>query len=175
MNLSALRFLLRCKSTVAAARRRMDDDAGNAVIELALAFSVLLTPLMLGTVGTAFMVYDSIEISNAAHAGAMYGMISSTFASDTDGMRTAAQAEASDFGSNLTVTPTSYYACSAAITGTHYSTQSAAAGACPANATNHYLEFVQVTSSATITPPIQLPGVPKTWTLQGMSVMEVQE
>jgi len=32
-----------------------------------------------------------------------------------------------------------------------------------------------VTSYATITPPIEFPGVPKTWTLQGTSVMEVQE
>jgi len=152
--------------------RRSD---GNATVELALAFSFLLTPIMLGTAEVAFLVYDSIEITNAAHAGAMYGMISSTFAADSSGIQTAAQSEAADFGTNLTVTPNVYYACSASLGGTQYSTQSAAAAACPANASNHYLQFVQVNSSATITPPIQMVGLPKTWTLQGSSTMEVQE
>lgn len=152
--------------------RRCD---GNATVELALAFSFLLTPIMLGTAEVAFLVYDSIEITNAAHAGAMYGMISSTFAADSSGIQAAAQSEAADFGTSLTVTPNVFYACSASIGGTQYSTQSAAAAACPANASNHYLQFVQVNSSATITPPIQMVGLPKTWTLQGSSTMEVQE
>jgi len=158
-----------------AALRKLQGSSGNASVELALAFSFLLTPLMLGSVEVAYMVYDSIEVSNSASAGAMYGMISSTLASNTAGIQAAAQAEASDFGSNLTVTPTVYYACSAALGGTHYSTQSAASAACPANASNHYLEFIQVASSASVAPPVQIPGLPKTWTLQGQSVMEVQE
>lgn len=153
----------------------LSRSEGNATVELALAFSVLVTPIMLGTAETAFLVYDSIEISNSAHAGAMYGMISSTFATDTSGIQSAAQSEAADFGSKLNVTPTTYYACSAAIGGTQYTTQSSAAAACPANSSNHYLQFVQVTSSASITPPIQMIGLPKTWTLQGSSTMEVQE
>ena len=164
---NALRFVAKLK--------KLRSSRGNASIELALAFSFLITPLMLGSVEVAYMVYDSIEVSNAASAGAMYGMISSTLASNTAGIQAAAQAEASDFGSNLSVTPTVYYACSEALGGTQYSTQSAASAACPANASNHYLEFVQVASSVNVQPPVQIPGLPKTWTLQGQSVMEVQE
>ena len=90
-------------------------------------------------------------------------------------MQTAAQAEAADFGTNVTVTPTSYYSCSNAVDGTQYSTEAAASAVCPANASNHYLQFVKVVSSMTINPPVQCPGLPKTWTLTGASVMEVQE
>ena len=129
----------------------------------------------MGTSQIAWLVYDSIELSNSAHAGAMYGMISSTFAADTAGIKNAAQAEAADFGSNVTVTPTTYYACSSAVDSTQYSTQSAASAVCPANASNHYLQFVKVSSSMSITPPVHCPGLPKTWTVSGLSVMEVQE
>ena len=170
---SAIFCLLR--TWTRAATRRLRDSNGNASIELALAFSVFITPLMIGTTEVAFLVYDSIEVSNAATAGAMYGMISSTLASNTSGIQAAAQAEASDFGTGLTVTPTVYYACSAAVGGTQYTTQVAAAAACPANASNHYLEFIQVNSSATVTPPMRVPGLPTSWTLRGQSVMEVQE
>jgi Flp pilus assembly protein TadG len=175
MNHFVLSCIHRLQSAFRTSCQKMRRSDGNATVELALAFSFLLTPIMLGTAEVAFLVYDSIEITNAAHAGAMYGMISSTFAADSSGIQTAAQSEAADFGTNLTVTPNVYYACSASLGGTQYSTQSAAAAACPANASNHYLQFVQVNSSATITPPIQMVGLPKTWTLQGSSTMEVQE
>jgi Flp pilus assembly protein TadG len=155
--------------------RKLGDNRGNATIELALSFSVLVMPLMLGTAETAFLVYDSIEVSNAAHAGAMYGMMSSTFASDNTGIQNAARAEASDLGTNLSVTPTMYYACSSSPTGTHYSTEAAAGAVCPKNGSNHYLQFIKVASSASINPPLKIPGLPHTWTLNGVSVMEVQE
>ena len=155
--------------------KRLRKDSGNAALEFAFAFGLLGTPLILGTSEAAFLVYDSIELSNCAHAGAMYGMMSSTFASDTSGIQTAAQQEAADFGSKVTVTPTTYYACSSAINGTQYSTQSAAAAVCPANTSNHYLEFVNVVSSISVKPPVQMPGLPRTLTISGSSTMEVQE
>ncbi len=155
--------------------RRLRSNSGNAALEFAFAFGIIGTPMLLGTSELAILIYDSIEVSNSAHAGAMYGMMSSTFAADTAGMRNAAQADAADFGSSLTVTPTTYYACSNAVGGTQYPTQSAAAAACPANSGNHYLQFVQVVSSIKITPPMQCPGLPKTWNVSGTSITEVQE
>lgn len=172
---SAQQLFSHLQNSLAAMCRRAAGEEANATVELAVAFSFLLTPIMLATTATAFMIYDSIEVSNAAHAGAMYGMISSTLAGDTAGITKAAQAEAGDFGANLTVTPTVYYACSAAINGTKYSTQSAAASACPANASNHYLQFVQVATSTTVDSPVKVPGMPGSFTLHGLSVMEVQE
>ncbi len=164
-----------CRSILVRMHKRLMNNAGNAALEFAFAFGIFGTPLLLGTTELSMLVYDSIELSNSAHAGAMYGMISSTFAGDTAGIQKAAQAEAADFGTNVTVTPTTYYACSNAVDGTQYSLQSAAAAVCPANASNHYLQFVKVVSSMSITPPVTCPGLPKTWTVSGTSVMEVQE
>ena len=165
----------KCRSILVRIHKRLRSNAGNAALEFAFAFGIFGTPLLLGTSELAALVYDSIELSNSAHAGAMYGMISSTFAADTTGIQRAAQDEAADFGTNVTVTPTTYYACSNAVDGTQYSTQSAAAATCPANAGNHYLQFVKVVSSMSISPPVTCPGMPKTWTVSGTSVMEVQE
>lgn len=163
------------RSILVRVHKRLRNNAGNAALEFAFAFGIFGAPLLLGTTELAMLVYDSIELSNSAHAGAMYGMISSTFAGDAAGIQKAAQADAADFGTNVTVTPTTYYACSGSVDGTQYSTQSAAAAACPANAGNHYLQFVKVVSSMSITPPVTCPGMPKTWTVSGTSVMEVQE
>ncbi len=175
MNRTASRLLRRIRSGFPVFRKVIADTTGNATIEFAITFTILGAPLMLGTAGAAFLVYDSIEVSSAAHAGASYGMINSTLAQDTAGIQSAAQAEAPDLGPKLSVTPTSYYACSGAIDGTRYSTTTAAAAVCPLKATNHYLQFVQVNTSASIKSPIAVPGLSGAWTLVGSSVMEVQE
>jgi Flp pilus assembly protein TadG len=154
--------------------RLLREEGGNALVETALCISFLGLPVLVGTVELGTMLCDSIEVSNAAHAGATYAMMSSTFAADSAGITTAAQQEATDFGKNLTVTPTVYFACSQAISGTQYSTQAAANSACTGSL-NHSLEFVQVSTSTTITPPIRCPGFGSTYTLVGVSVMEVEE
>jgi Flp pilus assembly protein TadG len=147
------------------------------VVELALLSSLLGLPLLMGTGEMGFVVYDSIEISNAAHAGALYGMQSLTFAADTAGIRTAAQGEAADFGAAVTVTPTAYYACSSAVGGTKYTgtnAQSNATAACTGGS-NHALEFIQVATSLSVTPGVHCPGLPRTFVVLGSSVMEVQQ
>jgi Flp pilus assembly protein TadG len=156
-------------------RGNLGDDSGNAIIELAFIFSFLIMPLLLGTVEVGYLVYDSIEISNAASAAAMYGMTSSTLASDNADMTTIAQAEATDFGTNLSVTPTTYYVCSNNVGGTQYSganAQTNANAACT-GAASPALQFVSVKTSASVTPPIHCPGLPTSVTLNGLSVMEV--
>ena len=160
---------------ILAASNALRSNAGIATLELALALSFFGTPLLLGTYETSVLVHHSIEVANAAHAGAMYGMMSSTFASDTSGIQSAAQNEASDFGNNLTVTPTIYYVCSEAMTGTQYTTQSAANAACPSGQANHNLEMIQVATSASVTLPVHIAGLPRTLSLNGTSVMEVEE
>lgn len=168
-------FSGRMLSVISRLRQGIRGNAGNATLELSLSLSLLGVPLLLGTYESAIVVHDSIEVTNAAHAGAMYGMVSSSYASDNSGITTAAQDEASDFGAGLTVTPTTYYACSSALNGTQYSTQAAASAACPSGATNHYLQFVQVATSATLSLPVHMASLPSTITLSGTSVMEVEE
>jgi hypothetical protein len=101
-------------------------------------------------------------------------MMSSTFAANSAGMTAAAQGEASDLGSNLIVTPTTYFACSQSIAGTQYTTESAANSACTGTS-NHSLEFVQVNTSATVAMPFRVPGLPTSFNLIATSVMEVEE
>jgi Flp pilus assembly protein TadG len=154
--------------------RLLREDSGSSLVEVALCISLVGLPLLVGTVELGSMMYGSIEVSNAAHAGSEYGMMSSTFAADSAGIISAAQGEATDFGAKLTVTPTVYFACSQAVGGTQYTTQTAANAACTGTL-NHSLEFVQVSTSTSVTPPIRCPGLASSYTLVGMSVMEVEE
>ena len=150
------------------------EDAGSALIELALAISLLGTPLLLGTIYAGVLLFYSTEVANAAHAGAMYGMQSSTYASDSAGITTASQSEAPDLGTALNVAPTAFYACSIAIDGTQYATQAAAATACKGGS-SHPLEFLKVTASYAATPFARIPGMQRTVTVSTTSVMEVEE
>jgi hypothetical protein len=67
-----------------------------------------------------------------------------------------------------------FYACSAAIDGTQYASQSAASTACTGTG-DHALQFVKVTASYAATPFAQIPGLQRTVTLTVVSVMEVEE
>lgn len=174
MSQSVLRFFLKWQSSILRVRGTLGGDDGNAFIELALLVSLFGAPLLLGTSQVGLMMYDSIEVANAAHAGAMYGMMSSTFAADAAGIRAASKNEAPDIGGNLTVTPTTFYACASAVGGTQYTTQALANAACTGGS-NHSLQFIQVVTSASVTSPIQFAGLPSTVTFGGTSVMEVEE
>ena len=152
-------------------------ERGSAIVELAMVVSFFGAPLLLGTGEMGLLAYDSIEVTNAANAGAYYGMRNSTFAANTTGMVSAAQAEAADFGSKVTVTPTTYYACSANVAGTQYTgsnAQSNATSGCTGSG-NHALQFVQVTVSITVTPGIHLPGQASSFALTRTAVMEVEQ
>jgi Flp pilus assembly protein TadG len=149
------------------------DESGSALIELALTLSIVGVPLLLGTSHFAILLINSIKVTNAAHAAADYGMQSATVAGDTSQMQTEAQVD-SGMGTNLVVTPTVFYACSAAIGGTQYSAHTAAVAACTGG-NNHALEFIQVVASADVTPGVRVPGFPDTVTLSSTSIMEVEE
>jgi Flp pilus assembly protein TadG len=153
---------------------RLRAESGGALVEIALVVSLVGVPMLFGTVDLAIFIYSGIEVSNAAHAGAVYGMTSATAASDTSGIQTAAQADSSDYGTNLAVTPTTFYACSSALSGTQYSTQSAATTACTGSG-NHPLEFVQVVATVTLGVPIHFPGLPTSFVQSNTSIMEVEE
>jgi hypothetical protein len=174
MRQSFLQIAQKWRSAILAGCRIFNDDTGGAMLELAFVISIFGAPLIIGTGTTAIMVYDSIEVTNAAHAGSGYGMMSSTFASDTAGITAAAKEEAGDMSNNLNVTPTIFFACSAAPAGTEYTTQTAANTACT-GVSNHSLEFIRVVTNTSIPSPFNLPGVPSTFVLGGTSVMEVEE
>jgi Flp pilus assembly protein TadG len=166
-------WLLRCIRTLLRGRC-LRDEGGSSVVEVAMIVGIFGPALLLGTVDISTIVYSSIEISSAAHAADLYGIQSSTYAADTTGMTTAAQNEAPDYASNLTVTPTQFYACSASEGGTQYTTQSAANSACTGLG-NHALQFLEVDVSSAVTPAIHFTGLPSSFTIKGRSVMEIEE
>lgn len=168
------RILARC--------RALRDDSGQALVELAAVVAFLGLPLVLGTTQLAVVAYDTIEVNNAAIAGAIYGMYSTGHASSTTEITAAARGEASDFpGTTLTVTPNFYYACSNSIAGpypiTEYTGSNAAKDAAKActGGSNHAVPFIQVQTSATVTPFVSLPGLPKSWPITSTAVQEVQQ
>lgn len=158
--------------------RHLRGERGDALIELAVLFSVLGVPLMMGTAQMGMLAYYSIEVASAANAGALYAMQDSADASSSAGITSAAQAEAADFGTHLTVTPSTYYLCTLNVTGTEYPTgtytQAQAQSHCTGSG-NEALEFVQVIASASVTPLIHCPGLPSSYTLTDTSVMEVEQ
>ncbi|SEG17605.1 TadE-like protein [Bryocella elongata] len=153
---------------------RSHSERGAAAIELALVMCLFCPIVLFGTADLASISYDSIEVASAAHAGALYGAQSTTFASNTSAIQSAAQAEAADFGTNLTVTPTIFYACSSAINGTQYTSQATATSNCTGSG-NHVLEFVQVNTSVTVNAPFHLPAIATSYTLHGQAILEVEE
>jgi len=156
------------------------DESGNALIELAMIFTFLGIPMLWGTSQMGVLVYDSIEVSNAANAGAVYGAKDTTHAANTAGITTAAQADATDFpranmgNSALTVTSNYFYYCANAVGGANPKlSTNASCGA--AGTSNETMEFVQVTTSATVTPILKFPGVPSSYTVRGNAVLTVQQ
>ncbi len=177
------RFLFRFRLGLPALRRHLQDECGGAFIEVALIVSILGLPLILGSVHIGTVLYDSIEIENAAHAGALYGMQGDCCTLQTAQMIVAAQNEASDLGANLAVTPTSYYACSAAQAGPVWTSMSgiidatslATAKTNCTGANGHVLAFVKVVASAPVPLPFHCCGLPTSITVTRASVMESEQ
>jgi Flp pilus assembly protein TadG len=160
-----------------ALRRLWRDQCGSSLIETACFLGFLGAPLILGTADLAYGFYDSIEIANAAHAGAVFAMANAANAENAAAIIMAAQADAADIGTNLAVSSFVFYVCSNNEGGTPYtgaSAQSQATAACT-GAGNHALEFVSVTASALIAPPVHMPGLPASFTIAKTSAMEVEE
>ncbi len=162
----------------------LHDESGNALIELAMIFTFLGIPMLWGTSQMGVLVYDSIEVSNAANAGAVFGAQTTSEAINTSGIASAAQADASDFprtnmgNSALTVTSNIFYYCANAIGGANpqYTTTAAATAACgAAGSTNETVEFVQVNTSATVTPFLKFPGMRSSYPIVGQSILAVQQ
>jgi Flp pilus assembly protein TadG len=157
--------IVRCPRT----GNRLDDESGQAFVELALTVPLLVL-LLLGAAELARVAYMAIELSNAAKAAVQYGAQNPTTAIDVGGMQTAAQLEAPDLfnassTTNFTVTPTHSCVCSTGAAAPH-----CALGDC----TNSELEEVlQVNTSAQYDPLIHIPGLTNnTFTLHGQAIQK---
>jgi Flp pilus assembly protein TadG len=122
------------------------SDAGDALIELALAASFLLVPILIGMVDLGRMYNASIEVNNAATAGASWGAESSSNYTNLTGIQNAATAEAANL---TTMTATADYRVCTDSSGTPSGCKKncLAAGTCPAGPNSI---FVDVQTSVTL-------------------------
>jgi hypothetical protein len=159
-------------------RGDLNDDAGQAFVELALVTPIFIL-LLVGAVEVGRIAYASIEVNNAARAGVAYAAQTHTTASDngaTGGVLTAATKEAPNVTSMTATTSTS---CSCETSagvipapGTCVGVDTTA-GSCPSP--SRIVEFVQVNTTAQVKTIFNFPGIPGTVTLRGQAIMRVEE
>jgi len=137
----------------------------NASSLAEFAFMLPFLGLMLvGVIDFGRAYYLSIEVKNAAYAGAFYGARNST---DTDGMESAATADAPDVRG---ITASATYGCECSD-GTNQSVQCASPPRCSTNVIN----YVTVTTTATYKPLFPWPGIPSPLQLQGSATLRASQ
>ena len=137
-------------------------ECGASLVEFGLMLPFLLL-LLLGVIDLGRAYYLSIEVSNAAYAGALYGTQNAT---DTTGMKAAALADVPDLSSGSSAMTSTAYAGCECSDGTH------ATSPCPSTPPSctspaFLLNYVQVKTSYTYKPLFSWPGIPSSMTLQG--------
>jgi Flp pilus assembly protein TadG len=145
-------------------RLRPGGDRGTSLVEVALVLPVLLL-LLVGAAEFGFLCYQAIEVSNAASAGVQYGARDLNTANDAPGMRLAALNDGADV-SSLVATPSHFCKCSDGTASTCAPTDCSGI---------RIVEYVQVNTSATVSPSVALPGLPRAFTLTGRAIMRVQK
>jgi Flp pilus assembly protein TadG len=136
------------------------SQRGASLLELALMLPVL-SLLLIGVIDMGRAFYLSIEVADAARAGAMYGYQTSATMQDSDGISTAA---ANDAPQVTGLTTTSSYGCMCS----DGSGQSADCGTPPnCSSGKRQVNYVIVNTSATYTSLFPWPGVPSSLALTG--------
>jgi len=138
------------------------SERGVATVEFAL-FLPVLAFLFIGIVNYALEIQQTMQIQEAASAGAAYGAIPGNQKSLT-GMQTAAQNAASGV-SGFSATASDIFTCSPG------GTTVTSASSCSGYGTP--IEYVQVSTSATVPALLAYPGMPSSLTLHGSATYRV--
>ncbi len=141
------------------------SESGASFIEVSLIVGILAPLMLLGTTGAAALIYASIELSNAAHAGAAYAAqyynASSTPALPTSAqVTTAAQNDAPEL-TNMLKSGTSLSVSMA----TGCNGGAATAGNTIPTCSSGVLPYVQVTAQGIVVPLTAFAGLPKSITM----------
>lgn len=165
-------------------------DRGSALVELALIAPLFILMIIAGT-EFGRMAYAAIEVSNAARAGVAYGAQNHATAAETgsiasdnnDEIALAAQNEAPNI-TDLTTTTTESCVCQSVTlaTGGVITTSiscSTAGTTCPESTTpgtvNNVVEYVQVNTQAIVKTMFHYPGIPRSFSLNGLAQMRVEQ
>lgn len=150
------------------------SESGNAIIELAVSLPLFVL-LILGTAELANLGWASVELNNAARAGAAYGSISraNSAPSNLGNIQTAAQNEAPQLITDRThqVTSTQVCSCVSGGTPTTITCDSSALSNCPSPGIIQLA--VQVNAHASVTPLFRYPGLPASYTVNAQATMGV--
>jgi Flp pilus assembly protein TadG len=157
------------------------DEEGSSIVELSVVLYFFLIPLLLGVAGAGMLVYDSIEVSQAAHEGASYAAqvyrTNGSFTATTLANVTtfAEAAEPNIPASALTTTPVTVTCGCAAAGSTAQVTGACTTGAAMSCASGTPILFVTVKTQANVTPLVSLRslGFPATVQLNGASTFEM--
>lgn len=127
----------------------LTSERGQSLVELALLTPILLI-LVIGIVEMGRYAAFSIEVGNAARAGAQYGAQSLAKAADTTGITNAVQNECATTDTvtcpgTLTLTPAPTTVCGCDNSGTI-----SAMTSCTSTCANHVVVSVKVTARGTL-------------------------
>lgn len=141
--------------------RFLKRDDGSSLIETAILLPFFLF-MFVGVVDLGRAYYVSIELTSAAHNGALYGIQNPM---DASGMQTASSQGASNLAG---VSTTATYGCEC-------SDGSATSASCSnvPSCTYNYVSYVDVVSSVQYVPIFRYPGLPGTMTFYKESRMRV--
>jgi Flp pilus assembly protein TadG len=161
-----------------------NEDSGAALVELAVVMPLFVI-LTFGAVELGRVAHYTVEVENAARAGASYGGENMGNASATSTVIQAAKNDAPDLPS-LTATPGAGCVCEtldltsgtpsfSPATGT-VSCSDATITSCTgtsATITKSVVSYVTVSTSATLSRAFTVPGLPASYTLHGYSAMRI--
>jgi Flp pilus assembly protein TadG len=139
--------------------RFVTSEEGAALIEFACVLPVFVL-LLVGVVDYSLQIQQRMHVTEAAAIAAAYGAVAGN-EQNTAGMRNAALTVMPD----LTVTATAFWTCS--VGSGHVSSSSACADG------NLPMQWVEVDTSATLTPLLAFPGIPTQQDLHGLAVRRV--
>jgi Flp pilus assembly protein TadG len=144
------------------------------MVETALTLPILVI-MLLGAGEFGRIAYTAIEVSSAARAGVSYGAQSTTTVTDSAGIQKVATDDAPDLTLTATVGKAGICADNTACTGTNASTAPGSGPLCKNTdcSTSQVETILTVTTSASISPTITVPGLPGPYTVTGRAVQKV--
>jgi len=149
---------------------------GAALIEFALV-TPLLIMVLIGLIEVGRLAYFSIEVANAAHAGAQYGAISYKNAGGS-GMGVAAQKDGQNGVAHLQTTADYVCACWNPSTAAETpSTPTQAACGVPCSNGGHTVTYAQVSVTGTMHALFNYTalGLPAQWAVTRVATMRVEQ
>lgn len=150
---------------------------GAALIEFAIALPLLMM-VLIGLIEFGRVAYFTIQIGNAAHAGAQYGSRNISAGGDVAGMKAAAIADGQNTIANMTAADIVAQNVCTCWTGSAEIPNPPSASVCRQNCVaGRQITYAQVTVTGTIHPLFNLGalGLPSQWVVSRTATIQVMQ